>query len=172
MQARVLGTLKRPVYAQNLEININDLGSWVSEIHSGMYTRLVCNPVIHPLPFAYRPMQQPNGLFKNDADGFNNENSNSNSNFDDAPSSTLFATTVYHLARITGNKTFIAQAERTCAALFATNGTSTPLFPPPYSSSNSSPASASSAFVHATAGWLSPAVDPLNFDFISCSASG
>ena len=70
-------------------------------------------------------MQQPNGLFKNYVDGFNISNSNS-SNFDDASSSALLAATVYHLALLTGNKTFILQAERTRTALFATNGTSAP----------------------------------------------
>ena len=38
---RVLGTLKRSAYAQNFSNEINDLGSWVSEIHSGMYPHLV-----------------------------------------------------------------------------------------------------------------------------------
>jgi hypothetical protein len=112
-------------------------------------------------------MQQPNGLFKNYADGSNNNSSNSNNNnFDDASSSALLAATVYHLALLTGNKTFIPKAERTRAALFATNGTSAPSSPPPSSSSNSSSAPASSAFAHTpyftTAGWLSPVVDPLN----------
>jgi hypothetical protein len=116
-------------------------------------------------------MQQPNGLFKNYADGFNNSygNSTSNNNFDDASSSALLAATVYHLALLTGNKTFIPQAERTRAALFATNGTSAPSAPSSSSSSsssNSSSASASSAFAHTpyftTAGWLCPVVDPLN----------
>jgi hypothetical protein len=41
---RVLGSLKRSVYAQNFENQINDLGSWVSEIHNGMYPHLVRNP--------------------------------------------------------------------------------------------------------------------------------
>ncbi len=111
-------------------------------------------------------LQQPNGLFKNYADGFNNSNgkSSSNNDFDDASSSALLAATVYRLALLTGNKTFITQAERTRAVLFATNGTSAPS--PPSSSSNSSSASVSSAFAHTpyftTAGWLSPVVDPLN----------
>ncbi|KAF8493689.1 hypothetical protein F5888DRAFT_1617759, partial [Russula emetica] len=59
---RVLGTLKRSVYAQNFEnLNeINDLGSRVSKIHNGMYPHLVVrNPsIIHPLLFAHRPMQR------------------------------------------------------------------------------------------------------------------
>jgi hypothetical protein len=117
-------------------------------------------------------MQQPNGLFKNYADGFNSSNGNgtTNNNFDDASSSALLAATVYHLALLTGNKTFIPQAERTRVALFAPNGTSAPSSSSSSSSSsnssNSSSASASSAFAHTpyftTAGWLSPVVDPLN----------
>jgi hypothetical protein len=62
-------------------------------------------------------VQQPNGLFKNYADD------NSDRNFDDASSSALLAATVYRLDLLTGNKTFIAEAERTRAALFAANGT-------------------------------------------------
>src|SRR5258708_10400098 len=38
---RVLGTLKRSVYAQDFHSQINDLGNWVSEIHGGMYPHLV-----------------------------------------------------------------------------------------------------------------------------------
>jgi len=150
---RVLGTLKRSVYAQAFSNEINDLGSWVSEIHNGMYPHL-----------------QPNGLFKNYADGFNSSNNTGNNNFDDASSSALLAATVYHLAILTGNKTFISQAERTRAALFSTNGTSAPSSPSSSSSSSSNSssgsASASSAFTHTpyftAAGWLSPVVDPLN----------
>ena len=106
-------------------------------------------------------MQQPNGLFKNYVDGLNGNN-----NFDDASSSALLAATVYHLALLTGNKTFIPQAERTRTALFASNGTSAPSLPSSPSSSSSSPSNASSAFAHTphftSDGWLSPVVDPLN----------
>ena len=116
------------------------------------------------LPFAYERMQQPNGLFINYADGSNN----SNSNFDDASSSALLAATVYHLALLTGNKTFIPQAERTRAALFATNGTSAPSNTSTTPSPSSSSAPASSAFVYTpyftAEGWLSPVVDPLTID--------
>ena len=47
---RVLGTLKRSAYAQIFENEINDLGSWVSEIHSGMYPYLVRNLIISIYP--------------------------------------------------------------------------------------------------------------------------
>ena len=40
---RVLGTFKRSVYAQNFSNEISDLGSWVSEIHNGMYPHQVRN---------------------------------------------------------------------------------------------------------------------------------
>src|SRR6267154_1755838 len=172
---RVLGTLKRSVYAQNFANEINDLSSWVSEIHSGMYPHLVRinhHPPTHFPLLTDRPMQQPNGLFKNYADGFNNSssNSNSNNNFDDASSSALLAATVYHLALLTGNRSFIPLAERTRAALFATNGTSasgpSSPSPSPSSFSSSSSASSSSAFAYTpyftTAGWLSPVVDHLS----------
>ena len=60
--------------------------------------------------------QQSNGLFKLST------NSNSNiGNFDDPWGSALLAATVYHLALLTGNKTFIPKAELTRSALFATN---------------------------------------------------
>jgi len=113
-------------------------------------------------------MQQPNGLFKNYADGFNGSTNSSSGNFDDASSSALLAATVYHLALLTGNKTFIPQAERTRAALFARNGTSAPSPSPSLSSTSSSPhpSSSSSPFSrtpHFTPdGWLEPVVDPLN----------
>jgi hypothetical protein len=46
---RVLGTLKRSVFAKKFQSQINDLGSWVSEIHSGMYPYLVRNPPPYPI---------------------------------------------------------------------------------------------------------------------------
>ena len=131
---RVPGTLKRPVYTQNFEINISDLGSWVSEIHGGMYPRLVRNLIIHPLPFTYRPMQQPNGLFRNDADGFNNKNSNSNNNFDDASSSALLAATVCYLARITGNETCISPSRTYMRSPLRQKPHFRPIFPSPHPS--------------------------------------
>ena len=115
-------------------------------------------------------LQQPSGLFKNYAD---NTTGNSTSNFDDASSSALLAATVYRLALLTGNKTYVPEAERTRAAIFATNGTmaSATFFPGPSSPTSTAqpPASLSTsddAFAnspHFTAdGWLSPVVDPLN----------
>ena len=44
---RVLGTLKCSAFSQNFESQIEDLGSWVSEIHSGMYPYLV--RIVSPL---------------------------------------------------------------------------------------------------------------------------
>ncbi len=116
--------------------------------------------------------QQANGLFKNYAD------ENSTDNFDDASSSALLAATVYRLALLTGDETFVSEAERTRAALFAANGTSatpsgvpvvtsspTPMRPWPLSTVPSS--AASNAFMDTphfqVDGWLAPVVDPLNF---------
>jgi hypothetical protein len=93
-----------------------------------------------------------------------------NSSFDDASSSALLAATVYRLVLLTGNKTFVPEAERTRAAIFATNGsTASVTFSPSPASTTAQPSSSSStsdAFVntpHFTSdGWLSPVVDPLN----------
>jgi hypothetical protein len=161
---RVLGTLKSSPFSRNFKNQIEDLGNWVTEIHTAMYPHL-----------------QANGLFKNYAD------ENFNSNFDDASSSALLAATVYRLALLTGNKRFVQKAELTRAALFAANGTSaTPsgasvvtssstssstLSTPLTSSTStksapSSAATASNAFAntpHFTVdGWLAPVVNPLN----------
>src|SRR5258707_15839823 len=96
---RVLGTIKRSVYAQDFHSQINDLGNWVSEIHGGMYPHLVRSLLcIYPahlktsfclLTGCQRRfeiivwvewMQQANGLFKNYADGFNKTNGTTNNN--------------------------------------------------------------------------------------------
>ncbi|KAI9439009.1 glycoside hydrolase family 105 protein [Lactarius indigo] len=155
---RVLGTLKSSPFSQDFSGQIQELGDWVAEIHSAMYPHL-----------------QANGLFKNYADG------NSTDNFDDASSSALLAATVYRLALLTGDETFIPEAELTRAALFSTNGTSaTPPGLPVIAPSSSTPlpsstvpsstgsaqtaADASADTPHFTVdGWLAPVVDPLNF---------
>ncbi|KAH9172576.1 glycoside hydrolase family 105 protein [Lactarius sanguifluus] len=157
---RVLGTLKSSSFSQDFSGQIQDLGDWVAEIHSAMYPHL-----------------QANGLFKNYADR------NTTDNFDDASSSALLAATVYRLALLTGNETFITKAELTRAALFGTSATppgrlpvitSTQSAPWPLSTVPSStgpaPGSAqkvSNAFTdtpHFTVdGWLAPVVNPLKF---------
>ncbi|KAH9965080.1 Six-hairpin glycosidase-like protein [Russula compacta] len=156
---RVLGTLKSSSFSKDFKSQIKDLGNWVAEIHNAMY-----------------PYLQPNGLFKN-------------YQFRRRSSSALLAATVYRLALLTGNKSFVSHAERTRAALFAANGTSA-TSPPTLSSSSSAAASdtlslsstststslapsppspsssASSAFAdtpHFTFdGWFAPVVNPLN----------
>ncbi|KAH9035187.1 glycoside hydrolase family 105 protein [Lactarius pseudohatsudake] len=155
---RVLGTLKSSSFSRNFSSQIQDLGDWVAEIHSAMY-----------------PYLQANGLFKNYADG------NITDNFDDASSSALLAATVYRLALLTGDETFITKAELTRAALFGTSAT--PPDPLPviaYSSRQSAPwplntvrpapgsaQKASNAFTdtpHFTVGgWLAPVVNPHRF---------
>ena len=126
-------------------------------------------------PHPCTAVQQANGLFKNYADN------TSDINFDDAASSALLASTVYRLGLLTGNKTFIKEAELTRIALFATDGM--PATPPsnlplivtpsptsttiPSSSSYGSPPTPSSAFTdtpHFTSdGWLAPVVNPRDF---------
>jgi hypothetical protein len=117
-------------------------------------------------------VQQPNGLFKNYADD------NSDRNFDDAASSALLAATVYRLDLLTGNKTFIQEAELTRVALFATDGTSadptglpvlvtptTPSWPSasPIPSSPGSPSPFTNTPQFTVDGWLAPVVNPRDF---------
>ncbi|KAH8977032.1 glycoside hydrolase family 105 protein [Lactarius hatsudake] len=155
---RVLGTLKSSSFSRNFSSQIQDLGAWVAEIHSAMYPHL-----------------QANGLFKNYADR------NVTDNFDDASSSALLAATVYRLALLTGNETFITKAELTRAALFGTSSTppghlpviaysSRQSAPWPLSTvpSSTRPAPGSAHLFTDTShftvdGWLAPVVNPLNF---------
>ncbi|KAH9059660.1 glycoside hydrolase family 105 protein [Lactarius vividus] len=184
---RVLGTLKSSSFSRHFKGQIKDLGNWIAEIHSAMYPNLV-RPLhvdasrLLMLRRWHASPQQDNGLFRNYADG------NSADNFDDASSSALLAATVYRLALLTGNKKFVREAERTRAALFATNGTSatslgalvvtsssTHSIPQPSSTTPSSTASAPGSAAtaadntfadtpHFTVdGWLAPVVDPLNY---------
>ena len=174
---RVLGTLRKSQFSENFGSQIEDLGNWVSEIHSAMYPYLVRtyvstrNVFVDESSYLICILQQPNGLFKNYADM---TTGNSTSNFDDASSSALLAATVYHLALLTGNTTFVPEAERTRAAIFATNGStasaifsssssSSPSTAQPPSSSSTSTSNAFANTPHFTSdGWLSPVVDPLN----------
>jgi len=169
---RVLGTFKGSQFSKQFKNQIKDVGNWVAEIHSAMYPYLV-RPSLSTLNESSHlicTLQQPNGLFKNYAD---RTKGNSTSNFDDASSSALLAATVYRLALLTGNKRFVPEAERTRAAIFATNGTmaSAALSPsspsstaqPPSSPSSTSTSDAFANSPHFTSdGWLSPVVDPLN----------
>jgi len=167
---RVLGTLKGSQFSENFGSQIDDLGNWVAEIHSAMYPYLVRtsfstpNVFVDESSYLIYTLQQSNGLFKNYVD------MTTGNNFDDASSSALLAATVYRLVLLTGNKNFVPEAERTRAAIFATNGsTASATFSPSSPSATAqppSPSSTSDAFVntpHFTSdGWLSPVVDPLN----------
>ncbi|KAI0274440.1 hypothetical protein BGY98DRAFT_993647 [Russula aff. rugulosa BPL654] len=134
---RVLGTLKRSVCAQNFENQRNDLGSWVALPRRCVthHNHIFIHPPTHQ-PTSFCNGRQPYGLFIDYADRLND--SNSNNNFDGASRGVLLAAKVYHLELLTGDKTFIPQAERTRAALFAEHGTPAP----------SSPPLSSSAFAH------------------------
>jgi len=172
---RVLGTLRGSQFSKQFSSQVKDIGTWVTEIHSAMYPYLVrtsfptLNDLVDESSYLACTLQQPNGLFKNYADM---TTGNSTRNFDDASSSALLAATVYRLVLLTGNKQFVPEAERTRAAIFATNGTmASAAFSPSSPSSTSQPSpspssSTSDAFAntpHFTSdGWLSPVVDPLN----------
>ncbi|KAI0246244.1 Six-hairpin glycosidase-like protein [Lactifluus subvellereus] len=148
---RVLGTLKSSPSRGSFNSQIEDLGDWVAEIHGAMYPHL-----------------QPNGLFKNYADG----TGNASTNFDDASSSALLAATVYRLVHLTGKGgAFIPQAERTRAAILAalnSPGSATSSSPAPPSTPSPTRRASSSASSDAqqprfsSDGWLAPVVDPLN----------
>ncbi|KAI0067410.1 hypothetical protein BV25DRAFT_1819734 [Artomyces pyxidatus] len=128
---RVMATMKNSQYAGSFKSEIKDLGQWAFDIQTAMY-----------------PFLQPNDLFKNYPD-----NATDPSNFDDAASTALLASTVYRLALLTGNHKFIPQAERSRQALFANNATSSPQgFSSPSSSSSLAlrPSVSRSAFASAS----------------------
>jgi len=122
---RVLRTIANSQYANTMKSEQTDLANWVGEIHNGIYPHL-----------------QSNGLFKNYPDSSNS------SNFDDAASTALLASTVYRLANAWGRHTHLPQAERSWQALLASNNDS----------------SSNSTLAHFTSDmWLTPVVDPYNF---------
>ncbi|KAI0052773.1 hypothetical protein FA95DRAFT_1553040 [Auriscalpium vulgare] len=162
---RVLGTMKNSQFSSSFKSEIKDLGTWTSNIHSGMF-----------------PLLQSNNLFKNYPDDSNS------TNFDDAASTALIASTVYRLALLTGTHHYIPQAEKIRQTLFSASSSNArraygyPLYPRADSSpapsstatSPSSPASSSaaaepsaSAFASAAHfsedGWLTPVVNPDNY---------
>ena len=145
---RVLGILRRSQFSEIFRSQIiKDLGNWAAEMHSTMYPYLVrpsfyiLNVFVDQSSYPICTLQQPNRLFKNYADM---TTGNSTSNFDDASSSALPAATVYHFVLLTGNKMFVPEAERTRAAIFATNGsTASATFSHSSSSSTAQPSSPS-----------------------------
>ncbi|THG98168.1 hypothetical protein EW026_g3969 [Hermanssonia centrifuga] len=120
---RVLGTISRSQFANNLKGEQSDLSSWT-------------------LSYGLRNDQRSSKLFGNYADD--------NSTFDDASSATLLASTVYRLALLSGNTTFLPQAEQVRQAIFG-----------PATSSGSNNGSSLEHFTSDM--WLTPVVNPHSF---------
>ncbi|KAH7922253.1 hypothetical protein BV22DRAFT_1094989 [Leucogyrophana mollusca] len=148
---RVLGTIQRSQYANQLKGQQKDLANWVREIHGAMY-----------------PLINYNGLFRNYPDD--------NSTFYDASSTALLASTVYRLSLLWNTHTYLPLAEQSRKALSAPFGaeisiTTTPsktsiTSSAPSSTSSSPPSSTSSTpnMLHFTSeGWLTPVVDPYSY---------
>ncbi|KAI0086828.1 Six-hairpin glycosidase [Irpex rosettiformis] len=92
---RVLGTIQRSQFSNQMKNEKKDLINWASEIHSGMYAHL-----------------RSSGLFGNYVDD--------DSTFDDGSSTALLASSVYRLALFANVHTFVPMAEQSRQALFAT----------------------------------------------------
>ncbi|KAI0044627.1 hypothetical protein FA95DRAFT_1496728 [Auriscalpium vulgare] len=150
---RVLGTMKNSQYSVSFVSEIEDLGLWTSDIHSGMF-----------------PFLQLNNLFKNYPDDW------SATNFDDAASTALIAATVYRLALLTGNQTNIPRAEQIRQTLFSTSTSNArrasvrrfraradSLSSPASTASEPSATAFASAAHFSDDGWLTPVVNPDNY---------
>lgn len=173
---RVLGTMQNSQFASSFKNEMKDLTSWVLDIQKAMYANIVrpCLFLPHPpsssyvsrhLPSCADSMwmharkQQSNNLFLNYAD------SNSSSNFADAASTALLASTVYRLSLLTNTHTYLPHAEACRSALLATSTSSSSSTTSSSSTSTSASASATvTAFSNAahfsTDGWLTPVVNP------------
>ena len=88
---RVLGTIYNSQFNASMANHAQDLVNWIGEIHKGMYTNLDANYV-----------------FKNYPD-----RALSSTNFYDAASTALMASTVYRLSTLANVHTYIPYAERT-----------------------------------------------------------
>ncbi|KAF7294922.1 hypothetical protein MIND_01030300 [Mycena indigotica] len=169
---RVLGTMKNSPYNKQFSNEQKDLKDWVKEIHGAMFSAL-----------------DSTNIFTNYA----GESSGSPGMFYDAAATMLLASTVYRLAVVEDDHTYVANAENCRRALFATvspassSPTPTSTSPPapssssgdvssPSNSPSSSPSIAPSSsplptptasldnLRHFTSdGWLTPVVNPHQF---------
>jgi len=158
---RVLGTIQNSKYAKSMMSEQKDLGNWVKEIQDGMYGVL-----------------DSNWLFKNYPD-----QDLSATNFYDASSTAIMASTVYRMALMSNVHTHIPLAEKSRITLLApssnssasnsTNSqstTATNSTVPGRTSTASAPSSTSTSpstldssgpLQHFTSsGWLTPVVNP------------
>lgn len=99
---RVLGTIQNSQYANSMKSEQNDLAKWVTEIQDGMYGGL-----------------DANWLFRNYPD-----QNLSATNFYDASSTALMASTVYRLSLIRNIHTYLPLAEKSRKALSAPSSSS------------------------------------------------
>jgi hypothetical protein len=143
---RVLATIMRSKFANSMLQQQVDLTNWVKEIHSGIYPYLV---ILYPFTFICpKNLLTLILLLQDDTNLFRNYPDNS-SDFYDASSTALLASTVYRLSVLVGDNTYIAQAEASRKTLSWSNST----------------ANGSMGTQHITPdGWLTPVVDPLQFD--------
>ncbi|KAH7910426.1 Six-hairpin glycosidase-like protein [Hygrophoropsis aurantiaca] len=147
---RVLGTIQRSQYANQLKGQQKDLANWVREIHGGMY-----------------PLLNYNGLFRNYPDD--------DSTFYDASSTALLASTVYRLSLLWNTHTYLPLAEQCRKAISAPLGAQISVVTTPSKSTSTSstptttsisppPTSATSNMLHFTPdGWLTPVVNPYSY---------
>jgi hypothetical protein len=131
-------------FADVLQTEQDDLTSWVKEIHAAMYPFLVSYKPFLTMLFMPRSVLQDSktSLFPNYA----SQPVPSSTNFLDASSTALLASTVYRLSFLRGEHTYLPLAEKSRKALSATDPNN------------------SSELVHFTSeGWLKPVVNPYDF---------
>ncbi|KIM78044.1 hypothetical protein PILCRDRAFT_824760 [Piloderma croceum F 1598] len=122
---RVLATIRNSPFNSSMTSEQTDLINWINEIHTAMYTNL-----------------DSNFVFRNYAD-----QELSSTNFYDAASTALMASTVYRLSLIAGVDTYIPQAENSRKVLSqampgsVTTGANLLWVPPASSSTSSRPGS-------------------------------
>ncbi|KAG7443858.1 Six-hairpin glycosidase [Guyanagaster necrorhizus] len=143
---RVYATIQKSQYESTFSSELQDLASWAVEIQKAMYN-----------------VVDKTYIFRNYAD---NE-----STFYDCSSTALMAYTVYRLYTVTGDTSYIRQAERSRQALYASGVTSTYSLSASSTSTSTASASAStstspstSGYKHFTSdGWLTPVVNPHSY---------
>ncbi|PBK87155.1 Six-hairpin glycosidase [Armillaria gallica] len=138
---RVYATIQKSQYESTFSSEMDDLISWTLEIQKAMYEAV-----------------DNTSIFRNYVDN--------DSTFYDCASTALMAYTVYRLYTVTGDTTYIRQAERSRTALYAKGTTSTFSLSTSTSTSMAPALSSTSTvgFEHFTSdGWLTPVVNPHNY---------
>ena len=140
---RVLGTIQNSEYANTLKNEQNDLAAWVKEIHNGMYPFLASTHLTSTAnPFTHASHQDTNtSPFPN----YVSQPISSLTNFLDASSTALLASTVYRLSIPRADHSYLLRAEKSRKALSSTD-----------------PNNSSQLLHFMSEGWLTPDV---NLDF-------